>query len=496
MPFYPHGTLRELIDKGLSRQHGIRIIKQVSEALEYAHGCAVIHRDVKPSNVLMDENGNAVLSDFGLAHLPDSSMSLTGSALIGTPAYMSPEQCRGEEINGASDQYSLAVVIYEMVTNKMPFDADTPMALIYKHINDPLPDPRAVNRNVPAEVEEVLLKALSKDQFQRYPSVAAFNRAFLVAAVPEAFGLSPFAIRWRKLRSRFKRFRQRMNQSIDDLRNSPRFRRGVRVALTLAVFLAIPLGFWSIVGLGIGSGEADAAPGPDATSIVATVFAAFEQTLAAGGEGLSEDDMATAVQATIASMIADAATPTGTSTSSPTPTATPTSSPTPTQTPVPSATLPPTSTRRPATKTPVPPPTKTPKPPPTLTPVPTATKTPVPDPCENLTASSFNVDIVGQTASWMVTNGRPEAVAITTLHIYWPQETNHKLKRIKFNGAVIYDELDYETPTQLNFGEGEGLIIGASQSKQLWFEFYSAPLYEGYTLKLTFNNGCQLRDDR
>ncbi|MGD8815354.1 MAG: serine/threonine-protein kinase, partial [Anaerolineales bacterium] len=113
MPFYPHGSLRELINQGISRQQGIRIIKQVSDALEYAHGHAVIHRDVKPSNILLDEKGNAVLSDFGLAYLPDSSMSLTGSALIGTPAYMSPEQCRGEEINGASDQYSLAVVIYE-----------------------------------------------------------------------------------------------------------------------------------------------------------------------------------------------------------------------------------------------------------------------------------------------------------------------------------------------------------------------------------------------
>jgi serine/threonine protein kinase len=486
MPFYPHGTLRELINQGISRQQGIRIIKQVSDALEYAHGRAVIHRDVKPSNILLDEKGNAVLSDFGLAYLPDSSMSLTGSALIGTPAYMSPEQCRGEEINGASDQYSLAVVIYEMVTNKTPFDADSPMAMIYKHINDPLPYPRAVNRNVPAEVEEVLLKALSKDQAQRYPSLAAFNRAFLVAAVPEGFGLSPFAIRWRKLRSRFKRFRQRMNQSIDNLRNSPRFRRGVRVALTLAVFLAIPLGFWAIVGFGVGSGEADAAPGLDATSIVATVFVGFEQTLAAGGEGLSEDDMATAVQATIASMIVDAAiTPTPTKVES-TPTASPSSSPTPTNTPVPTATQPPTATRRPATKTPVPPPT--------LTPVPTATKTLIPDPCENLAASSFNVE--GQYARWLVTNGRSEAVAITTVYIDWPQEPNHKLKRIKFDGSVVYDELDYEPPTQVNFGEVEGLSIGASQSKPLLFEFYSTAALEDYALKLIFDNGCTLWDYR
>jgi hypothetical protein len=360
------------------------------------------------------------------------------------------------------------------------------MAMIYKHINDPLPDPRAVNRNVPAEVEEVLLKALSKDQAQRYPSLAAFNRAFLVAAVPEGFGLSPLVIHWRKLRSRFKRFRQRINQSIDNLRNSPRFRRGVRVALTLAVLLAIPLGFWAIVGIGVGSGEADAAPGLDATSIVATVFVGFEQTLAAGGEGLSEDDMATAVQATIASMIVDAAiTPTPMMVES-TPTASPSSSPTPTNIPVPTTTKPPTSTPRPATKTPVPPPT--------LTPVPTATKPLIPDPCENLTASSFSIE--GQYASWLVTNGRSEAVAITTVYIDWPQEPNHKLKRIKFNGSVVYDELDYEPPTQVNIGEVGGLSIGASQSKLLLFEFYSTAALEDYALKLIFDNSCTLWDYR
>jgi hypothetical protein len=202
---------------------------------------------------------------------------------------------------------------------------------------------------------------------------------------------------------------------------------------------------------------------------------------------LSEDDMATAVQATIASMLAEAAiTPTPTKVES-----TPTSSPTPTNTQPPT----PTSTRRPiSTRRPPPPATKTPVPPPTLTPVPTAIKTPIPDPCENLTASSFNVD--GQYASWLVTNGRSETVAITTVYIDWPQEPNHKLKRIKFNGGVVYDELDYEPATQVNFGEVEGLSIGASQSKQLLFEFYYDAALDGYSLKLIFDNGCTLWDYR
>jgi len=340
MPYYPHGTLKERLDKEINLTYGTRVVQQVSEALEYAHAQGIIHRDVKPSNILLDEKENAVLSDFGFAHQSDSSLSLTGSALLGTPAYMSPEQCSGGEITSASDQYSLAVVVYQMVTGKPPFEADSPMALVFMHLSDPIPNPRDINRNVPEEVEDVLLKALSKDQAQRFPSMAAFNQAFQVAVDPQMSELSLDARRWQKLGSRFKRSGRRISQSIDGLRRSPKFMRRFRIGLTLSIFIGIPLAFWGIMAFGAGSGGADAANGPDPTSIWATARAEMQQTLSAGGDDLSEEQLNATVQARVESMQADATasaapTQTPTPTQSPTPTVTQTPTPTPTQTPVP-----------------------------------------------------------------------------------------------------------------------------------------------------------------
>jgi hypothetical protein len=517
MPFYTHGTLKDMMEKGVPLNAGIRIIKQISEALEYAHGLGITHRDVKPSNILLDQNGNAVLSDFGIAQMSDASLSLTGSGLIGTPQYMSPEQCRGKKISGASDQYSLAVVLYEMVTGRTPFDAETPMALMLHHLNDPIPNPRDINKNVPEVVEEVLLKALSKDPGDRYPSVGAFKQAFLEAATPLAMGLTPFAIRMRKLRYRIRRTRQRFNKFMDDLRASPTFRRTVRIGLTFAIFLAIPIAYWTIVAFGFGSGEADAAPGPDATSIAATIWAGFEQTLVAGGEGLSEDDLATAVHATIMAMMEEAnGTPSPTSdggspdgptspsagssnkpgpakqdaTATPTPSLTPTPTETYTPTPTATATLTPTPT---ATNTPRPTatkrPTSTPKPPPT------ATKVPV-DPCEGLSYTEFIVE--GEYVGWMLTNGSEETMVIKGMHIYWPDLPNEQLNRIFFDRELVWSEIDYESPTYLSFGGSTCPCptISPGQSKPWGFEFGATAALEGYRFKTIFENGCYLWDER
>lgn len=520
MPFYPHGTLKSLIEVGVPLNAGIRIIKQIAEALEYAHGLGITHRDVKPSNILLDEKGNAVLSDFGIAQMSDASLSLTGSGLIGTPSYMSPEQCRGKEISGASDQYSLAVVLYEMVTGRTPFDADTPMALMLNHLNDPIPNPRDINKNVPEEVEEVLLKALSKNPTDRYSSVGEFKQAFLMAVTPLAMGLSPFAIRMRKLRYRFKRFRQRVSKFMDDLRRSPTFRRTVRIGLTFAIFLAIPIAYWIIVAFGFGT-EADAAPGPDATSIAATIWAGFEQTLAAGGEGLSEDDMATAVHATIMAMMEEAnGTPsptsvgggpeatTGPSTGSsrkpelskqnPTVTPTPSLTPIPTETHTPTPTETPTATLTPtptATETPRPTATKRPLPTATLKPAPTATKVPV-DPCENLSYTGFGVE--GQYVGWQLTNSGTETMVITGLHLKWPDmPTEQQLNTVTYNGDVVWSAIDYDSPTYVTFGkDATCLSIGPGETKPWGFEFGVPAALEDYTFKTMFENGCYLWDYR
>jgi Tol biopolymer transport system component len=140
---------------------------------------------VKPSNVLLDSSGNAFLMDFGIAKMVESTLDLTGASILGTPAYMSPEQCRGAELTPASDQYSLGIILYEMVTGRTPFRAETPIALIHMQLNEPLPLPRQVMTGLPEEAERVILKALTKDPSLRFPTCGDMAAAFarVVASV-------------------------------------------------------------------------------------------------------------------------------------------------------------------------------------------------------------------------------------------------------------------------------------------------------------------------
>jgi tRNA A-37 threonylcarbamoyl transferase component Bud32 len=166
-----------------------RVVGEVSEALDYAHDRRIIHRDVKPANILLTPEGQVVLSDFGLAYIIESPrQTITG--FVGTPEYMSPEQSQGLSVDGRTDVYSLGVVIYEMLTGRVPFTAETPMAVVMKHISEPLPPPRSVNPDIPENVEHVLLKAMSKDPRGRYGRAGELSRAlaeaFEAAAVVEA----------------------------------------------------------------------------------------------------------------------------------------------------------------------------------------------------------------------------------------------------------------------------------------------------------------------
>ena len=120
---------------------------------------AVIHRDVKPSNVLLDAQGDAYLADFGIAKWFEGSINLTGSGVIGTPQYMSPEQGQGLKIDGRSDEYSLAVMAYEMTVGHPPFEAETPLGVVLKHVSEPLTPPNAINPRVPQAVSDVIASA-------------------------------------------------------------------------------------------------------------------------------------------------------------------------------------------------------------------------------------------------------------------------------------------------------------------------------------------------
>ncbi len=187
MRFLEAGTLKEWLAAPVSLAEVDRIFTQLANALQYAHDKGVIHRDIKPSNAMLDKLGDIFLTDFGVAKMLEGSAQLTATgAITGTPAYMSPEQARGDKADQRSDIYSLGVVLFEMLTGRVPFEAETPMAVLFKQIQDPPPPLSTVRPDLPYTLEPVLLKALTKDPADRYPTIHdfldAWKRAYAEAA--------------------------------------------------------------------------------------------------------------------------------------------------------------------------------------------------------------------------------------------------------------------------------------------------------------------------
>ncbi|NWG07846.1 MAG: serine/threonine protein kinase [Chloroflexi bacterium] len=185
MRYMSGGSLSERLRKGpLSGEEVIRIFQRIASALDYAHTRGIIHRDLKPGNILFDENGNAYISDFGIAKFSNYSEDLTGSAIIGTPKYISPEQAQGNEIDGRSDIYSLGVILFEMLSGRPPFDADTPLAVIFKHVTEPPPRLANINPDLPKGLQSVLDKALAKDRAERYGTAMELVAELMVVFPP------------------------------------------------------------------------------------------------------------------------------------------------------------------------------------------------------------------------------------------------------------------------------------------------------------------------
>lgn len=177
MAYVPGGDLTAMMGTPMPPDQAAALLLPVARALAYAHQHGIVHRDVKPANMLMSQSGEALLSDFGIARLLENEMTgtLTATgAIIGTPAYMSPEQALGEKVDGRADVYALGVVLYELVTGHRPYNAPTPVAMLQKKIYEPLPDPRQYVKQLKEPIVAVLERAMASEPEDRYAEMKDF----------------------------------------------------------------------------------------------------------------------------------------------------------------------------------------------------------------------------------------------------------------------------------------------------------------------------------
>ena len=196
MRYMSGGSLADKIKEGvLTLREAAQVVSQIAPALDAVHAQGIVHRDLKPGNILFDSFGNPAISDFGIAHFTAATSDLTGSAIIGTPSYMSPEQVRGENLDGRSDLYALGVILFEMLAGHGPFQSTTPLSVAFKHLTDPVPSIRIFRPDLPVAVEDVLNKALAKEREQRYSTASELARD--LRAISDTFqeGETPHLVR-------------------------------------------------------------------------------------------------------------------------------------------------------------------------------------------------------------------------------------------------------------------------------------------------------------
>ena len=180
MRYLPGGTLADRLANGaLPIPEIAPLFERIASALDYAHSKGIIHRDIKPGNILFDAEGEASLSDFGIAKLQEATAAFTGTGnLIGTPAYMSPEQAQGEKtVDGRADIYSLGVVLFETLSGELPYKSNTPMGVAVAHIQEPVPSLLDRRPDLPSGFEDVIRKAMDKVPANRFQTAGALAQA-------------------------------------------------------------------------------------------------------------------------------------------------------------------------------------------------------------------------------------------------------------------------------------------------------------------------------
>ncbi|NPV67768.1 MAG: protein kinase [Anaerolineae bacterium] len=310
MRYVGAGTLETRLAAGpLPLPAARNMFSRIASALAYAHAKGVIHRDLKPGNILLDEADNPYLTDFGIARILQSATHLTRTgAAVGTPAYMAPEQWKAEPIGPYTDQYALGVLLYQMVTGVPPFDAGTTYGFMHKHIYEAPPPPRTILEALPPAAETVILRALAKEPGERFPSVQAMSEA-LEAAVPATPTGELAAVPWPKVSTTPTPSPAGnvlpTGQEVEQTAPAARRDGGGRglIALTAIVTVALLLIAALLLGGGVGLFGTEGSP-----------------TMAAivGLAGTSAGD---------SDIVEQTATPSPTSTATATPTATPTPSP-------------------------------------------------------------------------------------------------------------------------------------------------------------------------
>jgi predicted Ser/Thr protein kinase len=368
MRYVEGGTLQDKLDRlgqPMDLETAVEITAQMGEALDYAHQQGIVHRDVKPSNVLMADGNWALLTDFGLARMIGGGARITqiGSGM-GTPSYVSPEQARDKGVDGRSDIYSLGVVLYEMLTGRVPFEGETPLIVLYKHLTDPPPPPREINPDIPEAVERVVLKALAKDPADRFQRVGD-----IVTALQQAVSGAPLVTAAVSIEAEGEgqpgRLAALYTEAVGFLK--ARWRRlptWVWAAMVGAILLAVV-----IVGAALRASPTDGPELPVAVAPTSTPMPPTATSTPTVGVAATETALADRVAGLLAASLDQTATAEAAFTPTPTDTPAPTATKTPTQTPVPPMASPtPAARKTPTNTSTVAPTAKTPRPTHTSTP--------------------------------------------------------------------------------------------------------------------------------